>query len=161
MRRFPAIALLTGIAAPMFGCATPSQYETSANDSDLVLVEIRGCCSFRTSGALRAGDGSVPVEGFLPRVIESESEKVRIAPQLGYYGWLKAEGGAEVRIGGYRGLATSSANGTKAVIALERVADQGTPLSVEISSNCQGSCELFRQVLKTFEIERQWKVREP
>ncbi|QZD90528.1 hypothetical protein K3148_03810 [Qipengyuania aurantiaca] len=103
----------------------------------------------------------MPIEGFLPRVIASENEKVTITPQLGYYGWLEAEGGTETPIGDYRGLATVSEKGRTAVIALERVADQGTPLSVEISSDCNGSCQLFSQVLETFETERQWVVREP
>ncbi|MXO49647.1 hypothetical protein GRI69_15455 [Erythrobacter vulgaris] len=157
MKSWAMLLMAAGISA----CSVPAKNTGASNHVEARLVELPGCCFFRTTAEVRAGDGSVPVEGFSPTVIRSENEHVTIFPLLGYYGWLDAEGGESLRIGDEKGLFVPTANGKKAVLALERVSNQGMPLSIVIATDCSASCEVFDQVIRTFETEQQWRVRVP
>ena len=154
MKSWAMLLMAAGISA----CSVPAKTTGASYQVEARLVELPGCCFFRTTAEVRAGDDSVPVEGFSPTVIRSENEHVTISPLLGYYGWLDAENGAKVAIAAGNGRLIDIPQGKKFVVALERSSGLKTPLTVAITTGCMEECRAFEQIIETFDIERQWSI---
>lgn len=138
----------------------PTNALPSATTSPVV---IRGCCTFTVpAGATVSAPSGVPIDGFRQYEVTLNGETVRVEPFLGSYGWLNAEGGADLRLDGRLARETRTEEGVLMVVPLRATVDGREALmSLRVRSNCStGDCFLYRAITQSIAIEARWSPQQ-